>query len=287
MPRSYLICASARTGSNLLATALRDMGVGRPYEYFNAGQFRNPFMLKLLELPDSSMDLPDRLNRIVRAGTTANGVFGVTVHWLDLARLLVAVGEKQKRALPVDGHSPDGVRSLFPPLSYIWLRRENRVAQGISHYLAGKTGHWYEPIGSPERDLSQDHDVPFDFQVIAERVRLATREETAWRQFLAGSPNTTLELTYEELAADFPGTVARALRFLEVPEGLKIPPPGLRRQATARSVEWERRYREQAQAAARPEQPALFELRVDCRPPGERTAAERYLEPSLFAGLKL
>ena len=40
---------------------------------------------------------------------------------------------------------------------------------------------------------------------------------------------------------------------------------------------------EQREAAQRGEQPALFELREDCRPPTERTAAGRYLEPSLFA----
>ncbi len=38
----------------------------------------------------------------------------------------------------------------------------------------------------------------------------------------------------------------------------------------------------QAQVAPRAEQPTLFELHDDHRPPGERNAAERYLEPSLF-----
>jgi hypothetical protein len=38
-----------------------------------------------------------------------------------------------------------------------------------------------------------------------------------------------------------------------------------------------------AAAAAQGSQPALFELRTDCRPPAERTASGRYLEPSLFA----
>jgi hypothetical protein len=40
---------------------------------------------------------------------------------------------------------------------------------------------------------------------------------------------------------------------------------------------------EQREAARRAEQPPLFELRDDSRPPPERTAAGRYLEPSLFA----
>lgn len=40
-----------------------------------------------------------------------------------------------------------------------------------------------------------------------------------------------------------------------------------------------------AQAQPRAEQPTLFALHEDRRPPGERTAAERYQAPSLFAAL--
>jgi hypothetical protein len=40
--------------------------------------------------------------------------------------------------------------------------------------------------------------------------------------------------------------------------------------------------REQKRAHANAKQPALFELVDDRRPPAERTAAGRYLEPSLF-----
>jgi hypothetical protein len=40
-----------------------------------------------------------------------------------------------------------------------------------------------------------------------------------------------------------------------------------------------------AQATPPAQQPALFPLREDCRPPGERNAAERYREPSLFTVL--
>jgi hypothetical protein len=35
--------------------------------------------------------------------------------------------------------------------------------------------------------------------------------------------------------------------------------------------------------AAQPSQPALFELKDDCRPVTESTAAGRYREPTLFA----
>ena len=41
--------------------------------------------------------------------------------------------------------------------------------------------------------------------------------------------------------------------------------------------------REQKRAHARAQQPVLFELKEDCRPVAERSAAGRYREPSLFS----
>jgi hypothetical protein len=43
-----------------------------------------------------------------------------------------------------------------------------------------------------------------------------------------------------------------------------------------------RRQQLEAWKAARPEQPALFALRLDCRPVADRSAAGRYNEPSLL-----
>jgi hypothetical protein len=46
-----------------------------------------------------------------------------------------------------------------------------------------------------------------------------------------------------------------------------------------------RRAQLEAWKAAQPKQPTLFELREDCRPAAERTAAGRYREPTLFAAM--
>ena len=61
-----------------------------------------------------------------------------------------------------------------------------------------------------------------------------------------------------------------ALRFIEI-DGKRYP-----------WCELVRLRREQRQAAVEPEQPALFELREDCRPAADCAAAGHYLEPSLF-----
>lgn len=44
--------------------------------------------------------------------------------------------------------------------------------------------------------------------------------------------------------------------------------------------------RRQIEEAAKARQPALFELRHDCRPAADRTAGGRYLEPGLFARIE-
>jgi hypothetical protein len=46
-----------------------------------------------------------------------------------------------------------------------------------------------------------------------------------------------------------------------------------------------RRQQLEAWRAAQPRQLALFDLKDDCRPAAERTAAGRYREPTLFADL--
>jgi hypothetical protein len=47
-----------------------------------------------------------------------------------------------------------------------------------------------------------------------------------------------------------------------------------------------RRQQLEARKAEQARQLALFELRDDCRPQAERTAAGRYLEPSLLDGIR-
>jgi hypothetical protein len=46
-----------------------------------------------------------------------------------------------------------------------------------------------------------------------------------------------------------------------------------------------RRQQLEAWKAAQPRQLALFDLKDDCRPATERTAAGRYQEPTFFAGM--
>ena len=252
-PRSsYLLCAGARTGSNLLASALRRTGVcGMPFEYFNADLMNDETILRELGVSAGAVDvgaLAGRLEAILRTGTTSNEVFGATVHWWDLERLYSALGKQMGRELAPLGAAPEGLRSFFPDLRFVWLRRENKVAQGISHYLARKSGAWHRWVREVPTRQSSAAEVPYDLEAIRECVTTAEAEEAGWTHFLAGCAERTLTLTYEELAADYPRTVTRVLAFmgLSLPER-EIPIPAFHRQANARSLEWEQRYRAETQ----------------------------------------
>jgi LPS sulfotransferase NodH/glycosyltransferase involved in cell wall biosynthesis len=253
--RSYLICAAARTGSNLLANALRDTNLaGWPLEYFNAQSMNDAYMLRRLGISGGFADLPDfagRLDHIMRSGTVG-GIFGATLHWWDLEHLLDAVARTLLRTIPREGHAPDGLRSCFPNLGYIWLRRENKVAQAISHYIAIKSGVWSKPSDGTGTGTRPRVDIAYDFAAIREAVVSAEVEDAGWRRFLAGSEDETLTLTYEELAADYAAVVSRVLAFIGItlPQ-FAVPPPAFQRQADARSLEWERRYREEERVSAR------------------------------------
>jgi LPS sulfotransferase NodH/glycosyltransferase involved in cell wall biosynthesis len=246
---SYLICAAARTGSNLLASALRRTDLaGRPFEYFNAPSQNAEFMLKNLgiSLEMSKTIKPiERLKRIIRFGTTENGVFGATVHWWDLEKMYQAIIDHSDSNAPSRDEMIEACAGFFPELRYVWLRRENKVAQAISHYIATKSGVW-QVNQNETKPAREPKKIDYDFGKIREFVVSAEVEDDGWRNFLNGTKDA-LTITYEELAQDYHGTVGKVLDFIGVRVAKDaIPAPQFRRTADSRSFEWEQRYRAEA-----------------------------------------
>jgi trehalose 2-sulfotransferase len=84
-------------------------------------------------------DFPSFIDRVREHGTSHNGVFGAKLMWdemYDLIREFVTL-------LGVTEESPAQVlEAAFPNLHYIWLRRTDRLRQGISYYRALETKRW-------------------------------------------------------------------------------------------------------------------------------------------------
>ena len=158
---SYLICATPRSGSTLLCEALNNTGLaGHPKEYFEAlkmtGLPRQPKEYfeeiengTILDALGSYSRLKEEygeptfwdgagyaryLARVLEEGTTPNGVFGAKMMWWDYFDDFL----KKARAIPqYDSHDiPTVLARVFPDLHYIWLSRQDKVRQGVSHWKA-------------------------------------------------------------------------------------------------------------------------------------------------------
>ncbi len=245
--RAYLVCCDARTGSSLLAATLRATGrAGKPFEYFTRAEIDKPWLRAELRVPDDLpfVSFPDWRDYILNAGSEMGGVFAASVHYWQLPHCVETF-----RAGNAD--SPlDVLRRFFPDLRLIWLRRDNIVAQAISHHVAMSTNIWNSRLGGDKRPGESDRGAPYDFDRIEHQVQSVLAAQTGWRETLKGAEAITMGLSYEELAADLSGAVSRVFAHVGLAMGPEpIRAPGLEKQAGAWSLEMERRFR--AERAAR------------------------------------
>ncbi len=241
---AYFVCCDARTGSNLLAATLRATGrAGKPFEYFSLAEIDKPWLRGELRVPDgvSFTGFSDWRGYILRASSEMGGIFGASVHYWQLGHCLETF-----RAAGADPTTSalDVLRRVFPRLRLIWLRRNNVVAQAISHYVAISTNIWDSRSQAPGGQ--SDRGAPYAFAEIDHQVTSALAAAQGWRDTLKGAEAITLPLAYEELAADLPGTVRRVFVHLGIDPGdAPIQPPCLEKQAGPWSQDMERIYREE------------------------------------------
>lgn len=267
--RGYLLCCIERTGSNLVARALSGTDLaGRPLEYFNPVEQDKAWMRDIL----GDSNLADGLPKILSAGTTPNGVFGAKLHWNHLRHLGMSISghwnEEQRIApfqalrlklpelLPLEASleilrsaklrpqdSPYALlRTWMPDLRVVWLRRRNMVARAISHFRARQTGVWHRSVADGPVQGEQRHE--FNLADIHIYYCLGFFQEELWERLFQEHGISPLPVVYEELVANYEGTMRCVMKFLDIGgEETPIPPIDSVQQADAVSKEWEERYR--------------------------------------------
>jgi len=228
--RSYVICCVQRTGSWLLAHTLADTGyAGRPSDYLDEEE-RTTHTQKW-GLP--ATDLASYIRAVQEHATTPNGVLGSKLMWNDFDRLRSSI-------------SPELIRMAFGDPQFVWLRRRDKIRQGISWWRAAATGQW---ILRPGQEAGQP--LP-DVERILSLVRFAQQCEDGWRQWFASTGIQPCEVVYEDLIEDRLTAANRVLGFLRLPllDAGSLPPVRYRQQAdrlTDRYVDLVRAAAEQAQ----------------------------------------
>jgi LPS sulfotransferase NodH len=282
--RSYLVCATPRSGSTLVCQALKDTGVaGRPEEYFEAlehsGRPRRP------EEYFNAVEDPSILNQLTRRGiadepqprsplwsrtaydrylewameqgTTPNGVFGAKLMWGylgDFVSLLRNVPEY--RDLPL----ADLLPASFPELTLVRVLRANKVRQAVSLWKAVQTASWrQEGESDPVAGAPEDSDVPpyksfldehlpalrFNYNAISHLLGQILRDEARWDAFFEHVRIKPVLVLYENFAADYENSTLNVLHRL----GLSPPEgfkvePRMKVQSDGLNDDWARRYSE-------------------------------------------
>ena len=154
--------------------------------------------------------------------TTPNGVLGSKLMWNVFYSL-------RSELHPPAGTDPGlaFMRTGFPDAQFVWLRRADKVRQGISWWRAAVTDQWAlrpgQKAGQPAPDMEQ----------MVQLVRLAQQCEDGWRQWFTATGIQPCEVLYEGLSRDRLAVANKVLEFLRLPQldADNLPPVRYRKQA--------------------------------------------------------
>lgn len=244
---SYFVCATPRTGSSLLLGLLESTGVaGRPQAWFRAPDVPLwAYRWGLPRTPEEGFSYAEFVRAALRAGRTGNGVFGAKLMWGTLDGLLAGLAGSP---------APDGgdlavLQREFGCVRFVYLYREDSLAQAVSWLRAEQTHAWYEGGSGEITDPGAPRTAPgraaYDAAAITALLHTVEEHHAAWLDWFSAHGVRPLTVRYEDLDADMGGVVHGVLAHLGV-----TPPPDVtiaprhRRQADGLNEEWIRRYRE-------------------------------------------
>ena len=243
--RSYIICATPRSGSTLLCDLLAGSGVaGRPASFYrreSIGSWAQRLGVPISEGTDNELFERRYLEAIRREGTAGTDLFGLRLMWPSLAEL----NGKLDQLFP--GLSDDRARleAAFGSTLYLHLTRADKVAQAVSRLRAEQSGLWHLDADGGERERSGPPAAPaYDAVAIEGFVSEAVDHDAAWRRWFAAQGIAPMPLSYEELSAA-PQTVLADVLVALGQDRAAASRAKVRssRMADAESADWAARYR--------------------------------------------
>ncbi|MGH7198476.1 MAG: Stf0 family sulfotransferase [Candidatus Omnitrophota bacterium] len=231
---SYIVCSTRRSGSSLLCAGLMKLQCGVPHEYFNA-----PSPSRLPILARGAVDPEDYLREVLVEASSPNGICGVKIHWDDFDRLVESMKE-------IDAYrtasASEAMKSLFPNLSYIYVRRRDKARQAVSLEKASKTKIWALPSNAA---APLPPSLEYNYFALYQRHQKLVQDDAAWREYFRRFSIHPLEVFYEDMVADYQGTLRKVIRFLkiELPLERMVLAPPLKRLSDEINDDWYERYR--------------------------------------------
>ena len=186
--KSYVICTTPRSGSNLLCGLLTSSKIlGKPNEVLNVDSVLRPFCEKHNLFEDNfQISMNNYLNCAREKRHSKNNVFGVKILFDQLEPLL----------------DSKEVRQLLQTSKLIWLVRKDVVAQAVSMYIAKATDEWDsidEQRNKGNESKSRRDKVQYDGKKINNYLDYLVKQNLQWLKLFSVNQIEYLQVYYEDL----------------------------------------------------------------------------------------
>ena len=224
---------------------LTDTGVaGRPNSFFRRESFlewADDFGVSVEEWDDAHEFDQSYLSAVLREGAAGTRIFGMRLMWESITDLSERLGFFYP-GLPTDSAR---FRSAFGPPHYLYLSREDKVAQAVSFFKAEQSGLWHVFADGTERERLKPGQAPvYDFQVLSELVTSLNEHDAAWSGWFDQQEVDPVRITYEALSTEPQAELATVLSSLGLdPAIAEDAKPITAKLADRESCEWATRFR--------------------------------------------
>ncbi len=177
----YVIGTTPRSGSNMLCDLLSSSRVmGNPSEFLNPKGSLIP-LVKKYNLFDSQgrVSLSSYLSYMIEQRSTENNCFGLKLLFDQLDIFI----------------EYDTVKQFLKQCNFIWLVRQDVIAQAVSLYIATETDSWK----SFEQEKKSRDQVEYNEEQISYFLDLIIHQNAKWEEFFLTNQIDYLKVTYEEL----------------------------------------------------------------------------------------
>lgn len=187
---NYIIASTPRCGSTLLGQLLwRSNLAGAPHEYFHPMHAKDYYERWSVDSIDDYVEL------LKRWRTTKNGIFGVKLHYYQIAEF---------------GVNYDDISRLLDKPKYIFIRRKTKIRQAISLVRAQQTNQY------AVHDASDVKEGDYNFESIRDQFFRLINEENQWAAYFKEHQISPLEVWYEDLAQNYAHTLEQVFKFLSI-----------------------------------------------------------------------
>ena len=241
--RPLLLCATHRTGSNLLEQYLKASSVaGKPKEFYSPDLSRD--LAAKFNLPDPDSEFLRYQKEVTAKWRTANGVFAAKIMW----RHLDSIRARFSADPSVAGRNPgasgwETLLGILPNPMVVHVTRRDKVLQAISMVRAKQTGV-YSTVHVDRGRKPQLEYGDYDFHAIKLHVEKLTAEDASWVQLFQSHGTAVKTVVFEEFVKAPLENTARLLTWLGLPQPAEwiLPAVPARPQSDAISSEWKTRY---------------------------------------------